>query len=65
MMKADLNRLVDKPLPEITLGAAGDPPAIRSKTAIERKQVGTVASNEVTVESTDGLFTFTVRIVKA
>jgi len=63
--QADINRLVERPLPEIKLGAAVEPAAIRAKTGLERKQVGDVNSEEVTVESTDGLFTFTVRVVKA
>lgn len=64
-MKADINRLVDKPLPEIKLGDATTPSAIRTQTGLEKKQVGNVNSEEVTAESTDGLFTFTVRVVKA
>lgn len=64
-MKTDLNRLVDKPSPENRLGDAKTPDAIRTKTGLEPKQVGSVNSEEVTVQSTDGLFAFTVRIVKA
>lgn len=63
-MKDDINRLVQRPLPENRLGAATTPTAIRARTGLERKQVGDVNSEEVTVESTDGLFTFTVRVVK-
>jgi hypothetical protein len=65
MMKEDINRLVDKPLPEIKLDNAAVPDAIRAQTGLERQQTGKVNSEEVTVESTDGLFTFTVRVVKA
>ena len=64
-MKEELNRLINKPLPEIKLGEASAPPAIRSKTGLERKQAGAVNGEQVTVESTDGLFTFTVTVVKA
>lgn len=60
----DLNRLIKKPHPEIDLKAAEAPHSIRSKTGLERKQTGTIASDEVTAESTDGLFTFVVRVVK-
>ena len=62
-MQDDLNRLVVKPGAEKRLPAAVTPPAIRSKTGLERRQAGEVDSTEVTVESTDGLFTFTVRVV--
>ena len=64
-MKTDLNRLIDKPAPELKLAGAETPPAIRDQTGLERKQVGTVASEEVTTQSSDGLFTFIVRVVKA
>ena len=63
--KEDINRLVGKPKPEIKLGEAATPAAIREKTGLERQQTGKVNSEEVTAESTDGLFTFTVRVVKA
>ncbi|MCK9386072.1 MAG: hypothetical protein M0Q15_15795 [Nevskia sp.] len=64
-IKIDINRLVDKPLPENRLPEAVTPPAIRSKTGLERQKAGDVNSEQVTAESTDGLFTFTVRVVKA
>jgi len=65
-MKADLNRLVEKPRPEIKLDAAPTPPAIRAKTGLERQATGKFGeSEEVTAQSTDGLFTFVVRVVKA
>jgi hypothetical protein len=63
-MQDDLNRLVKKPPAEVSLKAAGTPAAIRAKTGLERKQAGTVQSEEVTAQSTDGLFTFIVRVVK-
>jgi len=64
MLPDDINRLVKPPPAEKRLPAAVAPAAIRSKTGLERKQAGEVASQEVTVESTDGLFSFTVRVVK-
>lgn len=64
-MQDDLNRLISKAPPEISLGAPATPGAIRTKTGLERKQDSTVAGEEVTVQSTDGLFTFTVRVIKA
>lgn len=64
-MKLDINRLVDKPLPEIKLTAAATPEAIRSKTGLERRQNGTITGEEVTAQSTDGLFTFVVRVIKS
>lgn len=64
-MKADLNRLIDKPPAEKRLDAAATPKPIRTQTGLERKQAGEVSSEEVTAISTDGLFTFVVRVVKA
>jgi hypothetical protein len=63
--QADINRLVERPAPEIKLDSAVEPEAIRSKTGLERKLVGigTVQSEEITAQSTDGLFTFIVRVV--
>jgi hypothetical protein len=63
-MQDDFNRLVKKPPAEVSLKAAAAPVAIRAKTGLERKQAGTVQSEEVTAQSTDGLFTFIVRVVK-
>lgn len=63
--KDDINRLVARAPADKRLDTAITPDAIRAKTGLERKQVGTVNSEEVTVQSTDGLFTFTVRVVKA
>lgn len=61
----DLNRLVKPAPPEQKLAGAATPPAIRTKTGLERKQAGNVDSEELTTESSDGLFTFIVRVVKA
>ncbi len=61
----DINRLVRPAPPENRLAAAAAPRAIRAQTGLERRQVGEVPSEEVTVQSTDGLFTFTVRVVSA
>lgn len=63
--KADINRLVVPPRAEKRLDAAVQPEAMRATTGLERKQLGSVDSQEVTVSSTDGLFVFTVRVVKA
>jgi len=63
--QADINRLVDPPPADKRLNPAVAPAAIRDKTGLERKQAGDVNSEEVTVESSDGLFTFIVRVVKA
>ena len=63
-MKTDLNRLVNPPPADKRLAAAVKPAAIRAQTGIERRAAGDVDSSEVTVQSTDGLFTFTVRVVK-
>jgi hypothetical protein len=63
-MRDDLNRLIDKPPVEKRLASAETPPAIRAKTGLERKVAGAVNSIEVTVQSTDGLFEFTVNVVK-
>jgi len=62
-MQDDLNRLVKKPPADKRLPGAVAPPAIRQQTGLERRQAGEVDGREVTVESTDGLFTFTVRVV--
>jgi hypothetical protein len=63
-MKADLNRLIDKPPAEKRLDTPATPQPIRAKTGLERRQLGEVNSEEVTAVSTDGLFTFVVRVVK-
>lgn len=63
-MKDDIARLVDKAPAPKRLDSAINPDAIREQTGLERKRIGKVDSEEVTVESTDGLFTFAVRIVK-
>lgn len=60
----DINRLVSRPPESPRLDGAITPLAIRAKTGLERKQAGDVNSEVVTVESSDGLFTFIVRVVK-
>ena len=56
-----------RPLPENRLDPVANPDAIRAKTGLERKMAAgaanSVNSQEVTVTSTDGLFTFTVRVL--
>lgn len=59
----DINSLVKRPLPENRLDPVTNPAAIRAKTGLESRQAGKVAGSEVTVKSTDGLFTFTVNVV--
>ena len=63
-MRDDITRLVKPPPPEKRLTPAETPLPIRAQTGLERKSAGDVESTEVTVESTDGLFTFTVQVVK-
>lgn len=65
MIKDDLNRLLAKPPAAKRLPAAATPEAIREQTGLEREKLGKVNSEEVTVESSDGLFSFIVRVVKA
>lgn len=62
-MQDDINRLVKPPAPDNRLAAAATPEAIRAKTGLESKRAGRVDGTEVTVKSTDGLFTFTVRVL--
>lgn len=65
-MQDDLNRLVKPAPPENRLADPKTPPAIRTKTGLERVGAGgPVNSHEVTVKSTDGVFTFTVKVVNA
>lgn len=62
-----INSLVDKPQPKEKLKPPETPDAIRAKTGLERKTAAgadnSVNSQEVTVTSTDGLFTFTVDVL--
>lgn len=67
-MRAEINKLVVLPPADHRLPVAETPAAIRSRTGLERKTAGVASSsagtssNEVTVESTDGLFSFVVRV---
>lgn len=61
----DINRLVDRPRVEPRLEPARAPSAIRSKVGLERRGAGDLNSEEITVQSTDGLFTFIVLVAKA
>jgi hypothetical protein len=61
-MQDDLNRLVVKPPADKRLTPAETPPAIRSKTGIERPPGSRINTSTVTVESTDGLFSFEVTV---
>lgn len=60
----DINRLVRPASPDKQLDAAATPDAIRAKTATTPKNAGKVDGAQVTVKSTDGLFSFTVTIAK-
>jgi hypothetical protein len=64
-LQDDITRLVKPPPAAPRLSAAGAPDALRDKTGLERKtRAGAdVSGEEVTVASTDGLFTFTVRVL--
>ncbi len=64
-MKDEINRLIARPPADKRLSDAGTPEAIRDGIGLERQKMSKVASDEVTVESSDGLFTFIVRVVKA
>lgn len=64
-IKDDIHRLAPAQKPDKRLNAASTPNAIREKTGLERQQTGTVKGEEVTAQSTDGLFTFVVRVVKS
>ncbi len=66
MIKDDIARLVGRPPAEKRLDAVTPPPAMPAKTGLERKiRAGGVDLNieEVTVTSTDGLFTFVVNVL--
>lgn len=66
MIKYDLTRLVGRPPAEKRLDPAVAPAAMPEKTGLERKiRAGGVELNieEVTVTSTDGLFTFVVNVL--
>jgi hypothetical protein len=63
-MQDDLTRLV-KPAPAAKrLPAATTPRALRAQTGLEPRRSGDVNTAVVTVESTDGLFSFTVTVLK-
>lgn len=64
-MKNDINRLVLNEPASPGLDAPVNPPAIREKTGLEREQTGKIKTEEITVTSTDGLFTFIVRVAKS
>ncbi len=65
-VKDDIARLTPAPDKTQRLASAATPSAIRAKTGLERKQAGKAsAGQEVTVQSTDGLFVFTVQVVKS
>jgi len=63
-MLDELNRLVAPPPAENRLPNAETPAPIRTRTGLERRTAGDINSADVTAQSTDGLFLFTVRVVK-
>lgn len=65
-VKDDVARLTPLPAAGPRLKPARAPRAIRAQTGLQRRAVASVdsASEEITVESSDGLFTFIVRVVK-
>lgn len=64
-MKDDIARLVPRPAEEKRLAPADTPPALRAKTGTQPKAAGRINGEQVTAESTDGLFTFVVTVAKA
>lgn len=65
-LKDDIARLTPPPAADPRLAPARAPRAIRPQTGLQRRAVASAesASEEITVESSDGLFTFIVRVVK-
>lgn len=63
-VKDDIGRLTPRQKPDNRLKPATLPAAIREQVGLERQQTGKVKGEEVTAQSTDGLFTFVVRVVK-
>lgn len=65
--KDDIARLTPLPAADNRLDKARAPLAIREKTGLQQRSSARAdnASEEITVESSDGLFTFIVRVVKA
>ena len=62
-MQDDLNRLVVKPPAEKRLPDSVTPPAIRSKTGLEREAGSNINTKAAEVQSTDGLFIFDVTLI--
>ena len=64
-MKNDINRLVAPAPAAIRLPPAKPLDAIPTRTGLERQGgAGEVATHEITVASTDGLFSFTIKAIK-
>ena len=65
-MKNDINRLVAPAPAAIRLPPAKPLDAIPARTGLERQGGGSgdVATQEITVQSTDGLFSFTIKAIK-
>lgn len=64
-LKDDIARLVPPPAVEKRLDEAATPLAIRTKTGTQPKAAARIQGEQVTAESTDGLFTFVVTVAKA
>lgn len=65
-MRDEINKLLLLPPPDKRLPVVETPTAFRDRVGLERKMAGgassSAGSGEVTVQSTDGLFLFTVRV---
>lgn len=60
----DLGKLVQPQGGNTGLDPAGQRPALPARTGLEAEKGGKVQGREISVKSTDGLFLFTVRVVK-
>lgn len=58
-----IQSLTPRPEP-VRLGPAGTPVPIRAQTGLAPLHTAKIRTEEVTVQSTDGLFSFVVRVVK-
>ncbi len=63
-LKDDIARLAPRQTADKRLANKGNPQALREKTGLERTQTGKVQTEQVTAQSTDGLFTFVVNVIK-
>lgn len=63
-IRDDLARLAPPEKPDARLKRAGDPPPKRTQTGLQPVRAARVAADLVTAQSTDGLLTFVVQIVR-